>query len=229
MFTAPSVNILFMTNPVVEAVEREISLRGGTDWLYKRFQEMGVDLYPQKWDKWKERGIPKKNLPHISKLFAWDLIQLTEGRITPATQTDEFMAPYFNVRASMGKGFPAPDYEEIVNEISISRRWISENLTVSSLSNLALLTAYGDSMKPTFNDGDVVIVDRGITDINMDAVFVLERENELYIKRIQRRLDGSIRIISDNKEYDDYDITRKDLGLISVLGRVLSAWTSKKL
>lgn len=98
MFTSSGVNILFMTDPVVEAVERAISLNGGTDWLYKKFTEMGVNLYPQKWDKWKERGIPKKNLVHFSKAFNWDLAGLYEGDIRPGKPESKYFPEQITIR-----------------------------------------------------------------------------------------------------------------------------------
>lgn len=142
---------------------------------------------------------------------------------------DGVTAPYVSVRAGMGRGYLIPDYQEVIDNISLSSDWIRQNLIITRPQNLALITGFGDSMAPTYSDGDVLIVDRGVNEIKMDAVFVLARGDELFVKRLQRKLNGSIRVISDNKDYEDYEINNSDLEDIRIEGRVLCAWACKKL
>lgn len=131
---------------------------------------------------------------------------------------------------SMGTGLVVPDYEEVVDRLSVNKRWLYENFTITSPGNLRLATGYGDSMSPTISDGDVILVDTGVTEIKMDAVFVLVREDELFIKRIQRMLDGTYLVISDNKAaYDPYPLAAKDFKTIRVCGRALLVWNGRKL
>ena len=99
----------------------------------------------------------------------------------------------------------------------------------SSLDNLALITGLGDSMEGTFSDGDVLLVDRGVTEVKLDAVYVLSLHDELYIKRLQRRPDGSLLMISDNDKYPPYVIENGDRDAFKVEGRVLLAWNARKL
>jgi phage repressor protein C with HTH and peptisase S24 domain len=138
--------------------------------------------------------------------------------------------PMFDVAASMGLGLSMPEQDTVVDHLRLTRTWLQRNLPgVSSPSNLAVISAYGDSMQPTFNDGDILLVDRAVRNVRLDAVYVLAFHDELYIKRIQRRPDGSLAIISDNKVYDPIIVPSDEKESVTVLGRVMWAWNGKRL
>lgn len=136
----------------------------------------------------------------------------------------------FDVAASMGSGLAMPtDYTEVIERISVSIDYLASITSYSSIGNLALITGYGDSMEGTFNDGDILLVDRGVNNIKLDAVYVLGLDGELYIKRIQRRPDGSMLMLSDNKNYPPYEIKNGERDTFQVLARVLLVWSAKRL
>jgi phage repressor protein C with HTH and peptisase S24 domain len=134
-----------------------------------------------------------------------------------------------NAEASMGIGRFRPEQEDVVTEMAVSERWLRTHATFSAPENLALITGFGDSMSPTFNDGDVLMVDRGVTDVKLDAIYVLSLRDELYIKRLQRRPDGGVLMLSDNRAYEPYQIPEADRGQFQVLGRVVMAWNAHRL
>lgn len=132
--------------------------------------------------------------------------------------------------ASMGTGKAQPENDTVVGSIQLNPAWVKQRLpSISSPSNLAVLTAYGDSMEPTFCDGDMLLVDRGVLDVKLDAVYVLAFNHELFIKRIQRRMNGDVVIKSDNQLYDPHVVENGDRELLQVLGRVVWAWNGRKL
>jgi len=138
--------------------------------------------------------------------------------------------PRLNVAGSMGTGLSRPeDYEDVIDRMRVSTGWLRRNVNATAPSNLAVITGYGDSMEGTFSDGDLLLVDRGITDIKIDAVYVLSLKGELYIKRLQRRPDGVLLMLSDNEKYKPYEIKNGELDQFEVLGRVLLAWNAKRL
>lgn len=97
---------------------------------------------------------------------------------------------------------------------------------ITNLKDLLLMRAYGDSMEGTFGDGDMLLVDQSIKKLDADAIYAfrVSTSSEIYTKRLQRQLDGSIRIISDNKKYDAIPAEQSQL---EILGRIVLAW--KKL
>lgn len=154
-----------------------------------------------------------------------------DSQVAPViAHPDSIDVPVMNAAGSMGAGLAAPDLEAIVGHMRVSTGWIRRNLTtISRPANLAVLTAYGDSMAPTFNSGDMLLVDTGVTDLKLDAVYVLECEGELFIKRVQRRLDGALVIRSDNPLYESFVMEPSELERLRVLGRVVWAWNGKSL
>lgn len=85
-------------------------------------------------------------------------------------------------------------------------------------------------MSPTFCDGDQLLVDRGVREINADAIFVLARHNDLFIKRVQRRMkDGALIIKSDNPLFEAETIENGERAHLEVLGRVVWVWRGYRL
>lgn len=144
---------------------------------------------------------------------------------------DNIVIPQLSATGSMGKGIHADlEHDTVVSQVSVNKLWIQENLSsISSPSNLAMITGHGDSMEGTFNHGDVLFVDTGIDKIKMDAVYILNLNDELYIKRLQRKPDGSIIIISDNAKYQPYVIQNGEKDKFQVLGRIVSIWNFKRM
>lgn len=111
-----------------------------------------------------------------------------------------YMVRYFSeVSASAGGGAYNDDeaYEPLMLE---------ENFVVSlggerELRNIEAINVSGDSMEPTFSYGDIVFVNRSKNDVSRGGVFTINTEHGLFIKRLQKRVDGKIDIISDNRDY----------------------------
>jgi phage repressor protein C with HTH and peptisase S24 domain len=90
--------------------------------------------------------------------------------------------------------------------------------------SLALVEAIGDSMSPTVDDGDVVMVDLMESRFKDDGIYVLRAGNDLSIKRIQRQPDGSLTIRSDNAAYERLTVSPD---MIALFGRVI--WVGGRL
>lgn len=205
--------------------------------IKKENQELFVEV-----TSWKFAGLPamKKLAADSGRLVLvdWDkpeeVIQkanslLHGGQKLTKEYHETIVIPVLDVVGSMGAGAILPDHEAAVERMTVTGSWLRRNITVSNNNNLALITGYGDSMEGTFNDGDLLLVDRGVTDIKIDGVFVLALNDELYIKRLQRRPDGSVLMISDNKKYEPYLIQNGERDKFNVLGRVVLAWNAQKM
>lgn len=147
----------------------------------------------------------------------------------PHRKSNVVHIPRLDVMASMGLGVARVQQDDVVEEMAVSKDWLRRNISPTAPGNLALLDAKGDSMEGTFNDGDLLLVDRGITEIKVDAVYVLAMNDELFIKRLQRRPDGTMLMLSDNPKYPPYELKNGDLSTFQVLGRVLLAWNARRL
>lgn len=151
--------------------------------------------------------------------------------LIPLGQQEVIVVQVFDARGSMGLGCLRPEHDTVVDHMRLTESWVKTHLaSISSPDNLAVLSAYGDSMEPTFRDGDILMVDRGISQIHLDAVYVLSLKGELYIKRVQRRItDGAIIIKSDNPLYDPVVVSNGERDELEVMGRVVWAWSGRKM
>ncbi|MEO8490962.1 S24 family peptidase [Pseudomonas sp.] len=138
--------------------------------------------------------------------------------------------PQLDVAGSMGPGRVPPDHIEVIRDITVHLDWLkTQGLSYSKLENLAIIDGDGDSMEGTFRNGDALLVDRGITEIRTDAIYVFTLEGELFIKRLQRLTGGSLRMISDNPVYPPIMIEGDMLAKVHIQARVLLVWNARKL
>lgn len=140
------------------------------------------------------------------------------------------VVPRLDVSGSMGHGLAQQDgYMDIIERMTVSADWVRQSLSVTNPNNLAIITGRGDSMDGTYVDGDLLLVDRGVNDLKMDAVYVMAIDGELYIKRVQRQPGGMIMMISDNPKYQPITIKPTDMEGFKVLARVLLVWNARKM
>lgn len=138
--------------------------------------------------------------------------------------------PHLDVAGSMGQGRVPPDHIEVIRDITVHLDWLkTQGLSYSKLENLAIINGDGDSMEGTFSNGDSLLVDRGITEIRADAIYVFSLDGDLFIKRLQRMIGGSLRMISDNTVYPPIVIEGEQLERVHIQARVLLVWNARKL
>lgn len=89
---------------------------------------------------------------------------------------------------------------------------------------ILVLEVIGDSMSPTLESGDRVVVDTTYSRPTPDGIYVIEEGDGPMVKRLQlvRRTDPpEIRIISDNKNHESYTLRLEDIRIVGrVSGRV---------
>lgn len=89
---------------------------------------------------------------------------------------------------------------------------------------IMVLEVVGDSMSPTLESGDRVMVDTTYSKPTPDGIYVIEEGDGPMVKRLQlvRRSDPpEIRIISDNKHHEPYTLRLDEIRIIGrVSGRV---------
>lgn len=116
----------------------------------------------------------------------------------------------------MGAGFmDESQIEEL--ERWVPQEWISA-LTTTPAPLLTFARPFGDSMYPTINDRDIVLIDRSERTIQQqDAIWALVYGGLSTIKRVRMRPDGTARLMADNPQVRDETATD---GELFVIGRV---------
>lgn len=141
-------------------------------------------------------------------------------------QTGIISVPLLEVSASAGTGFMNFS-EQVVRRVDFYEDWLKQNVRYSKGSNLDLISASGDSMEPTINSGDILLVDHGINEVLYDSIYVAMVNGELYVKRFQKTPSRSLLMISDNPKYRAFELKPEDD--VRIIGRVVYYWTGGTL
>lgn len=153
-----------------------------------------------------------------------------ESRRSPAPSVDDgaiTINQYHDAHGSMGSGLILHDQPGQITGWKVTPEWIDKNLPSNSgRTNLSIVTGFGDSMKGMYNSGDPIIIDVGITSCDYDGVYFFRIGDEGFIKTLQRIPGDGIRVISENKKYENWTITG-DMDF-EVFGRVLKVWKSEQ-
>lgn len=120
----------------------------------------------------------------------------------------------------------------VVNEelgkpyFAFDERWL-KGLTSTAPASLSIVRVEGDSMAPTLNAGDEILVDLGDgADRLRDGIYVLRIDDAVVVKRLALNPVGRrVTVQSDNPAYPDWP----DCGLeeINCIGRVI--WSGRRI
>ena len=103
--------------------------------------------------------------------------------------------------------------EDIEGYYAFRKKWL--NRVASSIKHLVLMRVIGDSMSPTIQDNDTVMIDIGKRSIKEGMLYAIRFDSTVMIKRLAFRPSERILIISDNRqEYEPYEVELKDLHII---------------
>ncbi len=132
------------------------------------------------------------------------------------------LVPRYAVQASAGPGLEVHS-EQIVDHLAFKTEWLRAAMGLDP-HKLALITARGDSMEPAIGDGDLLLLDmREIRTLD-PSIYVVRMDQSLIAKRLQRLLDGRIRIQSDNPLYGAEEVYPHE---VQILGRIV--WIGRKV
>lgn len=132
----------------------------------------------------------------------------------------EYMAvPQYDVYASCGGG-------ALVGDVTINGDVVFKTSWLKSLTkdprNLATVYAQGDSMSPTIQDGQVLLIDTSSVDPISSKIYIICIDGQLYIKRLINVFDGWI-MRSDNPDkdtYPDVKLSSEKITKIDIQGQV---------
>ena len=129
------------------------------------------------------------------------------------------------VSVSAGPG--AVVFEEIGKPwFGFDESWLKA-LTSTPSDQLSIVRVEGDSMAPTLNAGDDILVDLGdCTERLRDGIYVLRVEDSVVVKRIALHpMRRNVTVQSDNPAYPDWPDC--GIGELNCIGRVI--WVGRKV
>ena len=119
---------------------------------------------------------------------------------------------YDDVYASAGQGLLNEEY--ITRHIDMQRDFLRDYFGVANFLGLSIITARGDSMSPTIPENCQLLIQQSDS-FQEGQICVVRLDNELYVKRLQKR--PKYKLISDNKNYEDIELENEDYEILGVV------------
>ena len=111
---------------------------------------------------------------------------------------------------------------EVESSMAFRKDWLYSR-TRTSHDKLCLMRPRGDSMRPTIQDGDIVLIDPDVsTGLSDNKIYVVRKGRSIFVKRFRQGIDELL-FIGDNPEmsYQNLTIDMHEINDFAVIGRVL--------
>lgn len=113
--------------------------------------------------------------------------------------------------------------------LAFRRDWLSSR-TTSNIENISAMEVPSDSMSPTINRGDIILVDEGNSGRMLidGKIYVVRQHDEIFLKRYRKGI-GKMLFLSDNQDMKhlDFEVLESDADHFQVFGRAI--WVGREL
>lgn len=133
---------------------------------------------------------------------------------------DSYVIEVLDINASAGNGFLNNDIVEVIKCIEYDIEHAKTLFNGIPSNNLKIINVSGDSMQGTFESGDAIYIDVTVNQFQSDGIYVFTFGRGLYVKRLQL-IKNKLIVISDNKKYQDWDISEEEIDQLYIHGKVM--------
>jgi len=207
---------------IIEKLKDVLSKDGNNNKIYDKDVAESLNITQANLATMKTRNkVPFSNILDFCAIKKISINWLLYGQDPSSLidSTDKYWIKYYpNINLSAGGG--AGDGEENFEKLDMPDFFVNLVGGVENLKNIEAINVTGDSMEPTLNNGNIIFIDKTKNDTAKDGIYAFVNENGLFVKRIQKRVDGALDVISDNKEYPIQVVNK---GEITILGKVVSS------
>ncbi len=213
---------MFNITEIIEKLRDVLSSEKDNEKIFDKDIASALDLTSVNFATMKKRNsVPFSNILDFCALKKISINWLLYGQDPSSLidSTDKYWIKYYpTISVSAGGG--AYENEDEFEKLDLPDFFINIVGGKDNIKNIEAINVTGDSMEPTLNNGNIIFIDKTKSDVTKDGIYAFVNENGLFVKRIQRRIDGNLDVISDNKEYP-IQITNKNN--IEILGKVISS------
>lgn len=208
---------------IIEKLKDILSKDGKLGKVFDKDVAGALDLSQVNFATMKNRGkIPYSNILDFcakKKIsINWLLYNQNPGSLVDTT--DKYWIRYYpEVNVSAGGG--AYESNDEYESLEVPPYFINMLGGEENLKNIDAINVVGDSMEPTLNSDNIIFIDKSKSDLNRDGIYAFTTTHGLFVKRIQRRVDGKFDVISDNKDYPTQILDKSEL---YVVGKVISSF-----
>ncbi len=161
-----------------------------------------LDVTRQYANQIKDRELSGEQIRKLDKYFNTDLTVVSlAGEQNP---NDCVNIPVLGeVSASTGYGVTV--YNEMQTAVyQVSRKLVND--LGLNIHESEIIFAQGDSMMPTIDGGDSLLVDHARKEIYDGKIYCVRIDGQLYAKRLQKIPPNKVLIVSDNPKYRSFEI-----------------------
>lgn len=141
----------------------------------------------------------------------------------PATEPRAARAPFVVLshdEAMQDDDLDAPGFAQIADALAFRTDWLEACLQRDP-ANLFLFVVDGDAMEPFLRAGDLAMCDRSTVPVSDSGLHAFANGDRIIVRRVQRRLDGGLLLLSDNPLYPPEAVAAADLPRLRVLGSIV--------
>lgn len=153
----------------------------------------------QRFNGWKQRGQVSADASEAVRrvMGAWGEVSGREIR------GNYLRVVHLDAEGDMGHGSINADFPEVIRSIDLAEPYIRSIVGfLPPPGRLVIITGRGDSMIPTIQPGEALIVDTGIGTYDGDGLYLINLGHGQQVKRlIDHGAEAGIHVHSDNKAY----------------------------
>ncbi|QEZ89199.1 S24 family peptidase [Aliarcobacter cibarius] len=214
---------MFMIDEIINKLKDILSTDNKDKKIFDKDVAESLDLSQANFATMKNRGkIPYSNILNFcaKRRISINWLLYNQNPNSLIDSTDKYWIKYYpSVSVSAGGG--AYEDEDSYESLELPEYFLTILGGKDNLKNIEAINVVGDSMEPTLNSNNIIFVDKTKNDLNKDGVYAFTTNYGLFVKRVQKRVDGQLDIISDNKDYP-LQVLKKDE--INILGKVVGSF-----
>lgn len=163
----------------------------------------------------KEKELSKEQLKQLNQYFGTNFTNDNQTLIDDCIN----IPIRGEVSASMGYGVTVYNEQQTAS-YALSNKLVKD-LGINN-TQTEIIFAQGDSMMPTIEGGDSLLVDHSRREVYDGKIYCVRIEGQLYAKRLQKIPPNKIVIVSDNPKYRSFeiDITQPSDYDFAVIGEI---------
>lgn len=142
-----------------------------------------------------------------------------EKRISKLAQKVRYIAGFSSLQVSAGYGddndaISCPDTYVPFSENLLQKLGVSEK-------NCVVFWANGNSMFPTIDDEDQLLIDTSKREIKEGKIYVVRHRGTMWVKRIRFGFND-VQLVSDNPDYSPIHISYEEAQDLQIVGQVVN-------
>lgn len=214
---------MFIVEEIINKLKDILSTDGKAGKVFDKDVAESLDLTQANFATMKNRGkIPYTNILNFcaKRKISINWLLYNQSPDSLVDSTDKYWIRYYSsVNVSAGGG--AYENEDDFSSLELPVYFVNVLGGKENLKNIDAINVVGDSMEPTLNSDNIIFIDKTKNDISRDGIYAFTTVHGLFVKRIQKRVDGKLDIISDNKDYPLQVLNKDEL---VILGKVISSF-----